>query len=1125
MKKLFTLCSILLLGAVNVFAQEEDVTHYIVNAGFDEDLTFNADGSTKEIVYKGAALDQGRSWPYMAADSSVYMWTDSNSPKWNGSDGRTHAYNGYVGQIKGWELNEKVREFSFSTEWVYFGVLPYDLAENAIPVADDGTGYQPVPAKNAEAGEDNEENKGALFLRAGWGGKCSYKQVVNLPCAEYRLEYWSININSSSSEPAKDLTNVTCRKDVFKDESSSFSSTEWTKHEFTFTPTSEFTIEFGYESANAGSAKQEYVFIDGIKLYKIGEADKKALLQSDLADLMDSLIILCADERVLTYESLSLEIGDKMMEFEEASTEEEYEASIKAAKEYIQKVNDILPLLDELAALDAKAQKVMESANPYPGQAAFAEKYEALLDEIAECTTDNVASIVEQFNTALNEYYFSQVVTEGNPAEYTFLIKNPWFIKADAEPTIEDGVLVYPNGADYVAGTGPEDGASDGWYKGSVQDGDQRINFAQGRVCWNLWDNAAGSHAISQDLTNIPNGYYTVSADMITQPDWVHEAHVYAKTSAYDVSSPFLSTGDWTDTNDGVWTTLTTEKIMVADGKLTIGGRSQFPEGNQRGWFCITNVRLFYHGELKVEDYIELYQSKVAEAQAMCDTMVYAADKAAFAAVIAENQSATTVEDINVALGNISAAQATAKASIDKWIGVNTGSWANLKDSIAADVYSAEAVKVAQKIVDLMAEKIYAEDATYTTMDALTAILRKYRDSYIPKLMATQALTYTSAKAQEVITSTIAQEVSELEAITEFPTAEVMDAYIALLDNAINEANKIELYATTELVAGTDMTKIIVNPTIDDTYATGWTVVKTNADGNGAKSGQQFDGNAAGFYIDSYNSTPGAVIYTASQTLNVPNGTYVVKAMTRTSGNGAYLFAIAGTDTTNAVFAQMKNHEINYTKDVDPTILNAEGGDSIAVVGDKFGPIWAESAQWINQNLGIELLVDSETGTTVEDRILEWLEGFVPTDEQKYHLDVVAANAGQGRGWSWREVEVTVTDHALTIGVTTDSIFTVGHKDNEGVDCVPFNGTWFSADNFTLTLKTVGDNTGWDPTVTGIESVVTPENVAVRVENGAIIANGEIYSISGSRVANGTKVPAGVYIVRQGKTAKKVLVK
>ena len=88
-----------------------------------------------------------------------------------------------------------------------------------------------------------------------------------------------------------------------------------------------------------------------------------------------------------------------------------------------------------------------------------------------------------------------------------------------------------------------------------------------------------------------------------------------------------------------------------------------------------------------------------------------------------------------------------------------------------------------------------------------------------------------------------------------------------------------------------------------------------------------------------------------------------------------------------------------------------------------------------------------------------------------------------------------------------------------------FTGTWFSADNFSLKLIAAGDNASWDPTATGIESVQTPEGVAVRVENGAIIANGEIYSISGARVANGTKVPAGVYIVRQGNVAKKVLVK
>ncbi|MBQ8737594.1 MAG: hypothetical protein IJY78_07235, partial [Bacteroidaceae bacterium] len=181
MKKLLLLCSaFFMLGQANVFAQEEeDVTHYIVNAGFDEDLTFNADGSTKEITYKGGVLSGNRSWPYMSADSSVYMWTDSKSTNWNGSDGRTHAYNGYVAQIKGWELAS--REFSLSTEWSYFGVLPYDLGEYASPVADDGTGYQPVPTKPDFANGD--DNKGALFLRAGWGGKASYKQTVHLPCA------------------------------------------------------------------------------------------------------------------------------------------------------------------------------------------------------------------------------------------------------------------------------------------------------------------------------------------------------------------------------------------------------------------------------------------------------------------------------------------------------------------------------------------------------------------------------------------------------------------------------------------------------------------------------------------------------------------------------------------------------------------------------------------------------------------------------------------------------------------------------------------------------------------------------------------------------------------------------
>lgn len=1126
MKKLFTLCSILLLGAVNVFAQDDfeevDMTHYIINAGFDEDLTFNADGSYKEgtVANTNPVTLSNRSWSYIHPDGTCYAHTTSASPNWNGSDGRSWATNGYIGQIKGWECT---RTDYPKCEWVYFGVLPYDLAPTAIPVADDGTTFQNVPARPDVA--NGTDNKGAIFLRAGWGGQCSYKQVVKLPCAVYRLEYWSINVNANTTGTANDLTKITCRKDVFKDESGEgLNAKEWTKHEFEFTPTSEFTMEIGYQSAGGGSGAVPHVFIDGIKLVKIGEADKEQLLVADLSDLVDSLYARYDNENIT--ENLVGEMEDAIMEAENYETAEELEANIKTFKEFITKVDEALVEIGKYNILTAKIEEYLEAENPYPGAGALNDAYTDISARFENATIEDYAKLTEELNAAVNAYLFSQEASDENPADYTFLVKHPNFVTEGNDPTYEeDGTATYPNAFDDYTTIA----TSEGWYKGTVQDGDQRLGNNQGRICWNLWDNHAGSHSISQDLTGLPAGYYTVSADMLTQADWVHEAHVYAKSSATDVSSPFLTEGTWTDAEPwGAWTTLKTDKIIVADGNLTIGGRSQFPEGNQKGWFNITNVKLFFHGALKFEDYQELYNTKIAEAQAMCDTMVYAADKAAFADSIAAAKGATTIDEITEKLAALSRAQATAKSSIDKWVGVNTGSWANLKDSIAAGIYTTEGTKIAQKVVDLMAAEIYAADATYTTMDALTAVLRKYRDSYLPALTAAQAKVYTVAAAQEVLNATIALQVVELTDIESMPTEADMDSHIANLNAAIKEADRLEFAGTLNVAAGADMTGFIVNPTVEGS-ATGWTVDRPVGDGP-AKSGQQYDGDGAGYYIDSWNATAGNLRFTAYQTLtNIPNGRYEIKAMTRTSGDGVYMYGIADNDTATITLKHFpKNGEYNYTKNIDPTAVSTvTGGDSIYAGGDKYGEIWQTSVNWVSTNLGLGLQKDPDTGSGIYDLIEEYKlnnEGNI-NEETMYHLNVVAANEGNGRGWAYNKIEIEVKDHVLTLGVTSDSVFTQAYKDVNGDACVPFTGTWISADNFTLTLLTPGDNTGWNPTATGIESVVTPENVAVHVENGAIITNGEIYSISGSRVANGTKVPAGVYIVRQGKVAKKVLVK
>lgn len=129
-------------------------------------------------------------------------------------------------------------------------------------------------------------------MRAGWGGAVAYQQTVSLPCAKYRLEYWTINLNSNvDTDPAKaatDLTKVICRKDEYSDPTG-LSATEWTKHQFEFTPTSEFTLQFGYKSGATGSNKNPWVIIDGVKLYKVGEASITDIYTSDLSNLYDEL--------------------------------------------------------------------------------------------------------------------------------------------------------------------------------------------------------------------------------------------------------------------------------------------------------------------------------------------------------------------------------------------------------------------------------------------------------------------------------------------------------------------------------------------------------------------------------------------------------------------------------------------------------------------------------------------------------------------------------------------------------------------------------------------------------------------------------------------------------------------
>ncbi|MBQ4028214.1 MAG: hypothetical protein II624_03530, partial [Prevotella sp.] len=638
------------------FAQEgEDVTHLIANPGFDEDLTFQVDGSMKEIISTNSSLGD-RSWAYIAADSTVYAKPKTTSGQSRPDGRKLEATNGFIGRINGWTI-ETNQTFP-KCEWVYFGSVPYDLKAQAVPIADDGTTYLEVPQR---PGAVEGENVGFAYLRAGWGGKATYKQVVNLPCAKYILTYWAINLNKSATN-GTNLSKVTCRKDVFKDETG-FNDTEWTMHTIEFTPTTDFTMEFGFESAG-GSGSNPFLCIDGIKLFKVGEADVEELMKSDIFDytreVQDSAFTLTGE--VATYFlDAALELEDMC----DGASPEELQQLLVDAKNLKEKLLQAQKDMASLMGLIDEANKIIETTN-YPGLYEFREainKYTMLLEEGGP---DEIAQALVDFQKDITTYYMSQEATIDNPANFTHLVQNPWFVNKEAEPTVsEDGSVFYPLAEEhsYVNGSNPSDANSTGWTIGN-SGGDQRTNFVQQLSCWNAWQNSGIDLSISQEITDLPNGFYKVSAQMITQPGCVTDQHVFAKSSLQSAKSNTLAEGLWIDSDpyNGTWETLTTtDAVIVVDGKLTIGAAGSGDKeltpmdfgGSltdlRRGWFCVTDFKLLYCGPANEEQIAAALAGRVAEANEMINGMHFAADKASAQEIMAKYSEDANIETLSEA--------------------------------------------------------------------------------------------------------------------------------------------------------------------------------------------------------------------------------------------------------------------------------------------------------------------------------------------------------------------------------------------------------------------------------------------------------------------------------------------
>lgn len=1117
MKKLLLLFMGALLALPSMAQEEVDVTNYIQNAGFDEDLTFQTNGAMKEAVSTNTTLSD-RSWAYIAADSTVYARPKSTSSQ-NRQDGRKmEAVNGFKGRIKGWTM-ESNAEFP-QCEWTYFGSVPYDLKSQSVPVADDGSTYLEVPARPTEF----DGGEGFVYLRAGWTNSAIYKQVVKLPCAVYRLEYWTININPNTSAVAADLTQIQCRKEVFKDEEGTgLNAQEWTKHEFEFTPTAEFTMQFGYQAANAGSGGQPIVALDGIKLYKIGEADPVEVLQAEITDLEDEMDELKSQAIIVGYKGLCIQIENYIDELEEVYDGEnvdEMEAAVKQGEEMLAKFKKALDTIDAIDAILAKMQDIYNNpdyATSDEAKNTFAQAIEKL-NELKTGNDNNVdyaelmLTAVENGKKAIREYLLSQkdAASEQNPVDFTFLIQHPWFINDDAEPVLTNGEWVFPKQYTINEETGEEvdqyktgsasspDLNSEGWYKAGADGGDQRLNWQQGRSCWNAWNNNfTTTLAVAQDFTDLPNGYYTVSADLITQSGYANETqHVYAQSTAGKKISQNLTSDGWIEGGIGEWETLATtaeEKVLVVDGKLTIGAEGTGDGNSASGWFLATNFHLTFLGLASEEEILaglkESFDIQIADAKELAAAMHFAADKKVLNDSIANYEGAATKEAYIEALLALKTAVAEAEKSEAKYHDYlptqETIDNADDPDALIAsktlllvqelmkgdfgehEAYSTESKPIVQFALDYVNGYIACDTATYKGFDAVVDQLKNYVNTYIPVFEdAIDEARTASEKGKAALQNVMNKQKGEL--TSEMKDKETVNAYVKELKEMMALVNRQNLYE--ENPNRIDYTEFIVNPNAEATD--GWDFTMGNGDGNGEKSGQWMDDSKETRYFDSYSAS-GLKGFKFSQLIKgLPNGTYSVGLYARTPAEGAYVFYALENDTT---FVEIP---LDYYD-----VTNEETGEvTKAIASDKYGPVWEEAKKKVEDGLADE-----------------W-------DEAVYNANPNDASEGQGRGWKKMTMTpIKVENHELLIGSMTGT--------EESKTPKVFTGGWYSIGEWTLTLIEAGDNTNWGgPIESGITTVYV---------NNSNIADG-IYTISGIRT---NTLQRGVNIVVNNGKVRKVAVK
>lgn len=713
-------------------------------------------------------------------------------------------------------------------------------------------------------------------------------------------------------------------------------------------------------------------------------------------------------------------------------SEEEVNAVIVELDAHWAKVEEAMAVYAEVKELFDYADGVLLPLN-YPG----ADDLDGILNEVFGCfdeeseenTYDYLVEMKALLEEGITDYILSQEASEEVAADFNFFVPNPNFE--------QKGEWTWS-----VVG-----GGTDQW-NGGCRPTEEGGSNRQGV---NLWGWGITSVDVHQTLTNLPNGLYKVSAEMITQAGYATDQHVYA-TGAATVTSENLQYEGW-DTYE--WTTLTTTDFaVVIDGTLTIGAASSKGGDNSEAWFQATNFQLYYYGPASVEHLQAAWEALEAQAVEAVEVLIPNEEKELAAAL----DKATPL----AAAGSYVDACSTLRPVIAAWDSTIVASknfyggyYAKLDTIRLYDAYDGcEMVYSFADAAVALADAILESDAASCKLfPDLDAKLHAYANYAAALRDAENEMKNTEAGYEQANIDYLKEQVidPQLKDLTSAlcdaedcdGATEVLKKALAMLQMSTTEFDEIE---------EGDVTYLIANADVESALEGNWIVVQGGAQNCGRNAGEHYSGVADNDYIDAWHPTPGTNTATFYQEFaGIPDGTYRLTVAARTDGDNVWLYAATNPDVKDASTQWME-------------VVNN---------GAWRGDIWAEdSLAW-------------EAAGRPEDAMTENYPYFMA----RYNTEL---GYGEGYGWNWHVIDnIEVTNRYLSIGISANAEYTGKPA---------YTGTWFGADDWKLELIKKSD----------VQSEYNPFLGVENIEVAAPVVEG-IYDLFGRRIDAATA--PGIYIV------------